>query len=126
MTDVNTWLLLTAIYVVKFLLKIGRTRLVLSLPLFAATVASSIVFIHQYLVDSSETFNVDPKALSIGIPVMVLFIPTATFGYDILSKREWTPKALLGRYVAEIALFPVWAYFWIVKVSGPVFDWWWL
>jgi hypothetical protein len=126
MTNLNTWLLLAAVYTVKFLLKRGRPNIAVSLLAFAALLASSVIFIWARVVDWSETFNVDPKGHWIGTPIMLLLIPTATFVYDTVSKTEWATKALVLRYAIEILVFPAWAYFWIMAVEGPILDWWWI
>jgi hypothetical protein len=57
---------------------------------------------------------------------MLLLIPTATFVYDTVSKREWATKTLVLRYAIEILVFPAWVYFWIMAVEGPILDWWWI
>lgn len=126
MTNPNTWLLLVAVYTVKFLLRRGRPNIAISLLAFASLLASSVIFIWARVVDWSEPFNVDPNAHWIGTPITLLFIPTATFVYDAVSRREWAAKPLLLRYAIEIAVFPVWAYFWVMAVEGPILDWWWL
>lgn len=126
MYDIDTWVLLVLIYILKFLLVVRRPRISIAITLFFCSLVVAVPYIYLRVVDWSETFNVDPLAHWIGAPIMILFIPVATFIYDLITKKRTRRKILALRYIVEIALFPAWAYFWIFVVEGMLLDWWWL
>ncbi|MCK5306784.1 MAG: hypothetical protein KAJ66_06580 [Candidatus Omnitrophica bacterium] len=126
MCDFDTWFLIVLIYIVKFTLVVKRPRPSIAIVLFFCTIMVAVPYIYLRVVDWTETFNVDPLGHWIGTPVMMLFIPVATFIYDLSTKKRIKPKMLALRYIIEIAVFPIWAYFWILLIEGMLLDWWWL
>ena len=92
MCDFDTWFLIVLIYIVKFTLVVKRPRPSIAIVLFFCTIMVAVPYIYLRVVDWTETFNVDPLGHWIGTPVMMLFIPVATFIYDLSTKKRIKPK----------------------------------
>lgn len=79
---------------------------------YGLLVLAALAVIYRLYVNWASPFqNILSKL--IGDPVALLFVPTVFFFYDLKWRREWSQRALLGRWLAEVViLVPLWATVW--------------
>jgi hypothetical protein len=78
--------------------------------LYAATVAASLPYIYVLVVTDWKNPYVDPRFCWIVAPVMLLFVPTASFAVDVL---KWgRPKRVVWLAIRSaieiVVLVPLW------------------
>ena len=103
--------LLILLYVGKWQL-INRLKSRVTTALWYTFVVNVAVVYYWLRWEDWENFHVTILGNWLGTPIIFLFIPTVTFGFDLFAKpREL--RFYVMRSAVEIIAMPVWLYVWI-------------
>jgi hypothetical protein len=116
-------LLLAVLYAVKFLVR--RWAPGQAAALYGALLALSLPYLYTLVVVDWENPHVAPLGCWVGVPVMLLLVPTASFLLDWSGKVPPGLDLSAARAVIEAGLVSAWVMTWLF-VECFVLGWVWL
>jgi hypothetical protein len=107
-------LLLAALYALKFLLVKRIRDRPAAAAFYAALAALSLPYIYAFVITDWSGYDFDLLACRVGVPALLLAVPTASFLLDLRAREPPPPAYYALRTAAEVfLLLPLWASIWI-------------
>jgi hypothetical protein len=111
------------LYFFKILITIKVENRAVAIALYLVVLTMGLAFLYLVVVEWHTPYE-NAAFHWYGVPILFLAIPTTTFIYDLLRRKERTVRFLILRSVLEIfVIFPIWCLAVLIFVFVILLGW---